>query len=167
MSFIEDLKKCINDKAEVTGTDKNTLIETKAKPPTKVQLQTEGSYLLYDFEKLKNPFPFFATTEDTKGLNAIADYIIFTENKGQLWAVVVELKNKKGDPRNQLYATKQFVEYLINSINRQCKQNYKVEMRGIAYSKLVRQPTNLRKPYDKIKNTYISGDKLNLSNFLV
>lgn len=167
MGFIEDIKKCINTNAEIAGVERNTLIEKKAKPPTKVQLQTEGVYLLYDFEKLKNPFPFFEKTEEAKGLNAIADYVIFTENKDKLWAVIIELKNGKGDPKNQIFATKQFASYLIESINRQCKKKYKVEIRGIAYSKLTRPTTNPRKPYDKLNNAYISGSKLNLTNYLV
>lgn len=167
MSFIQDLKKHINNVAEISGVEKNTLIEKKVKPPTKVQLQTEGVYLLYDFERLKEPFPFFEKTEGTKGLNAIADYVIFTENKGRLWAIIIELKNKKGDPKNQLFATRQFATYLIESINRQCKKQYKVEIRGIAYSKLNRPTTNLKKPYNKINNAYISGNKLNLTNFLI
>ncbi len=167
MSFIIDLKKHINNVAEISGVERNTLIEKKVKPFTKVQLQTERVYLLYDFERLKDPFPFFEKTEDTKGLNAIADYVIFTENKDKLWAVIIELKNGKGNPKNQIFATKQFASYLIESINRQCKKEYKVEIRGIAYSKLYRPTTNLKKPYDKYNNTYISGNKLNLTNFLI
>lgn len=58
MSFIDDVKICINTNAEIKGMDRNFLIETKVKPPFKVQLKTEGIYLLYDFEKLKDPYPF-------------------------------------------------------------------------------------------------------------
>ncbi len=122
MSFISHIQQSINSKAEITGTDKNTLKEKRT--TTKVQLQTTGSYLLYDFELIKQPlFPFFAKNEETKGLNSIADYVIFTESKGKLFAVVVELKKNEGRPENQLYATKQFLQYLINSVNRIFKVN--------------------------------------------
>lgn len=102
-----------------------------------------------------------------KGLNSIADYVLFTQKEDVLFVVVIELKNKNGDPRVQLSATKLFAEYLVDSVNRQCKQNYKVEFRGIAHSKLYRPPINLKKLYDNYKNAYITGDKLNLSNFLI
>lgn len=167
MSFIDDIKKCVHSKCEIVGLERNFLVEKKIKQPLKIQLQTEGTYLLYDFEKLPEIFPFFAKTADSKGLNAIADYVVFTEKNGMLWAIIVELKKKDGDPRNQLYATKQFVKYIVESVNRQCKKEYKIELRGIAHSTLTRPKTSSKKPYDINNNTFVNVKKLNLSNFLI
>lgn len=167
MGFIEDVKKCINNKCEVIGTDKNFLVENKTKPQLKIALQTEGPYLLYNFELLKDVFPFFSKTNEAKGLNVVADYVVFTEKGGRLWCVVIELKRKNGDPRNQLSATKEFVFYLVDSVNRHCKKKYDIEMRGIAYSRLTRPKTNLKKPFDINFNAFLTGDKINLTNFLI
>ena len=167
MSCLDDIKKCIHKSAEVEGDARNYLEEKKTN--TKVQIRTNGQYLLYDFEKVKpRLFTFFENTKEVKGLNKIADNVLFIEdNKGALWVFVIELKQNNGMPDKQLYATKQFVLYLLNSINRACKKDYKPNVRGIGYSKKCRPTTKPKYPYDSNKNAYVSGDKLILSNYLI
>lgn len=167
MSCLNDIKKCIHKSAIIEGVGRNFLEEKRTN--TKVQLCTDGAYLIYDFEKVKQPlFPFFERTEEVKGLNVIADRVLFIEDsKNELWVFVIELKQSKGNPQPQLIATKQFVEFLLHSINRLCKTKYIPKVRGIGYSKNFRPTTKPKNPYDKINNTYISGDKLILSNYLI
>ncbi len=164
MSFLTDLQKCINTKAEIIGKNRNFLIEPKTN--TKLSLTTSSSYLLYDFELVKpRLYPFFAETENVKGLNSIADYVIFSEFNDKLWAVVVELKNGGGNPNAQIWGTTLFIDYLVKSVNRQCSKAYKVEHRAIAHSKFKRPPTQLKlKPKHNITQAY--GDVIELVNYL-
>jgi len=166
MSCLSDIQKCIHQDALIDGNAKNFLEEKGTN--TKVQIQTNGQYLQYDFEKIKQPlFPFFKKTTEVKGLNAIADKILFLEdNKGLLWVFIIELKENKGNPIHQIVATNHLIEYIINSVNRICKSNYKPNIRGIGYSRLVRPTTKLKTIY-KNNIAFVSGDKLILSNYLI
>ena len=167
MSCLGDIQKCIHKSAIIEGVGRNFLEEKGTN--TKVQLCTDGKYLLYDFEKIKQPlFPFFERSAEVKGLNSIADKVIFIEDsKDELWVFVIELKQNKGNPQTQLFATKLFVEFLLKSVNRFCKTNYKPKIRGIGYSKNYRPNTKPKNPYDKVNNAYVTGDKLILSNYLI
>jgi len=167
MSCLSDITKCIHSSALIVGIERNYLEEKATK--TKVQLNTGGQYLLYDFERIKKPlFPFFENNSQVKGLNAIADKILFSEDsKGKIWVFIIELKQGKGDPKKQLFATKQLIMFILDSINRICKTEYKVEMRGLGYSKRFRPTTRARKIYDHNNIAFFSGDKLNLSNYQV
>lgn len=166
MGCLEDIRTCINKVAQIEGSDRNFLEEKKT--GTKIQIVTEGQYLLYDFEKIKQPlFPFFERTETVAGLNAIADKVLITvDKKNVLWILVVELKKNNGNPQNQLYATRQFMNYIIESVNRQCKADYKAELRGLGYSKLIRPTTRPGNIYDINKNAFFSGDVLKVVHYL-
>ena len=165
MICLNDIRECIHHSALVEGNARNFLEEQKTN--TKIQLCVDGQYLLYDFEKIEQPlFPFFE--KGVKGLNAIADKVIFTEDSdGNLWAFVIELKQGKADPSSQLHATKQFVKYVLESISRACKTEYKVELRGLGYSKNHRPTTKLKNPYDKFQNALFTGKKLFLSYYQI
>lgn len=163
MSFLDDINRCIHSDARVDGKEKNYLVEERTR--TKVQIKSDGQYLLYDFEKIKGLFPFFEN--DIAGLKSIADNVVFnSDERGNHWVFVIELKNKEVKP-NQIYATKQFIDYIIKSINRACSKSYAPSVRGLGYSKQYRPPTNLKKIYDGHKNAYFTGDSFNLSNFRV
>jgi len=166
MGSLTDIQKCIHQDALIEGNAKNFLEEKSTS--TKVQIQATGQYLQYDFEKIRQPlFPFFKKSDETKGLNSIADKVLFSEdNKGNLWVIIVELKANKGNPIHQIVATSLFVEYLIHSVNRICKTNYKPKIRGIGYSKAVRPTTKPKTIYTK-DIAFVSGDKFILSNYLV
>jgi hypothetical protein len=118
MGSLTDIQKCIHTDALIEGNQKNFLEEKGTN--TKVQIQSTGQYLQYDFEKIKQPlFPFFNKTGESKGLNAIADKVLFHEDaKGKLWVFIVELKKSNGNPIPQIIATDLFIKYLIKSINR-------------------------------------------------
>lgn len=167
MSCLTDIKACIKTTALVDGTAKNFLEERKTS--TKIQISTDGQYLQYDFEKIRQPlFPFFENTSDVKGLNAIADKVIFSEDRnGNVWVFIIELKLGKGDPNKQIYSTKQFIEYLLASINRVCKTNYNVNIRGLGYSKNYRPPTKFKNPYNTNSVAYFTGDKINLALYRI
>jgi hypothetical protein len=166
MGSLTDIQKCIHQDALIKGTAKNFLEEKGTS--TKVQIQAAGQYLQFDFEKIKQPlFPFFKKSEETKGLNAIADKVLFSEdNKGNLWVIIIELKANKGNPIPQIVATRLFVDYLIDSVNRICNTTYKPKIRGIGYSKGIRPSTKPKTIYTK-DIAYVSGDKFILSNYLV
>jgi len=126
MSCLSDITKCIHSSALIVGIERNYLEEKATK--TKVQLNTGGQYLLYDFERIKKPlFPFFENNSQVKGLNAIADKILFSEDsKGKIWVFIIELKQGKGDPKKQLFATKQLIMFILDSINRIVRPNIKL-----------------------------------------
>lgn len=163
MGFLDDINKCIHSDARVDGREKNYLVEERTR--TKVQIKSDGQYLLYDFEKIRGLFPFFEN--DIAGLKSIADNVVFnSDERGNHWVFVIELKNKEVKS-TQIYATKQFIDYLIKTINRVCSKSYTPSVRGLGYSKLYRPPTNLKKIYNNHNNAFFSGYSFNLSYYRV
>lgn len=167
MSCLTDIKACIKSKALIEGAARNHLEEKKTN--TKIQLSTDGAYLQYDFEKITQPlFPFFENTSDVRGLNAIADKVVFSEDKnGNVWAFIIELKLGKGNPDKQIHSTKQFIEYILASVNRVRKTNYKINIRGLGYSKNNRPTTKIKNPYNNNGISYFTGNKLNLAFYRI
>lgn len=167
MSLLSDIESIINRNALIEGKDKNYLEEKLTS--TKVKINADGQYLLYDFERIKKPLlPFFEQTgEHIGGLNAVADKVIITDDKnGKLWFFIIELKAGKVNPGNQIYATKQLINFIIESINRHLKVRLSSEIRGLGYSK-IRPSTKSKKIYDNNKNAFFTGDKLELKLYKV
>jgi hypothetical protein len=167
MSCLTDIQACIKSTALVDGASKNHLEERQTS--TKIQITTDGAYLQYDFEKIRQPlFPFFEATSAVKGLNSIADKVIFSEDKrGNVWVFIIELKLGKGNHDKQIHATKQFIQYLITSINRVCRTNHNITIRGLGYSKNHRPTTKFKNPYNTNEIAYFTGNKLNLSLYRI
>ncbi|MGJ1366324.1 hypothetical protein [Sphingobacterium spiritivorum] len=64
----------------------------------------------------KGLFPFFNRGEPK--LCSFCDYLVFTEYKGRLFILLIELKKGKENVTKQLNAAQCFVEYLIATVNR-------------------------------------------------
>lgn len=168
MSLLSNIEGIINRKALIEGIERNFLEEKQTS--TKVKINADGPYLLYDFEKIKKPLlPFFEQNgQNIAGLNVVADKIIISEDSnGKLWIFVVELKVGKMNPENQIYATKQLMAFIIESVNRQCKVRYEPEIRGLGYSKNNRPSTKFKSPYNKNNNAFFTGDKLELKLYKI
>ncbi len=161
------IQECIT--ADALVKDDKYLVEPANKTKqnrTNIKLSTNSQYLLYSFEQIKKPlFPFFNNSNNPPtGLNAIADYVVFTDKH----VFVIELKGNK-NPESQLWATKQLVKYLINSINRVSKINYEPEIRGLSNSThpKFRPSTNVGKnPYDSHENAKINQEELILDYYM-
>ena len=67
-------------------------------------------YLLYRFTE--NDFPFF---KDVTNLKKMCDYILFVQNKKQLFVFVIDLKSSNYPAQKQLNAAKEFVDFLMKS----------------------------------------------------
>ncbi len=168
MSSLVKIESLINKVALVIGSNRNLLEEKKTN--TKIQLNADGPYLLYDFEKIKKPLlPFFEQIgTNLSGLNVVADKVIITEdNKGKLWVFIVELKEGRANPENQIHATKQLMNFIVETINRHCNVKYQPEVRGLGYSKRIRPTTKYKNPYNKHKNAFFTGDKLDLKLYKI
>lgn len=168
MSSLSNIESIINKAALISGSNRNLLEEKQTN--TKIQLNADGPYLLYDFEKIKKPLlPFFEQTgTNLSGLNAVADKVIITEdNKGKLWVFIVELKEGKANPQSQIYATKQLMNFIIESVNRHYNVKYQPEVRGLGYSKRIRPQTKPKNPYNKFNNAFFTGNKLDLKLYKI
>ncbi|KAA6328170.1 hypothetical protein EZS27_022903 [termite gut metagenome] len=109
-----------------------------------IEINTTGKYLIYSFDSqskgIPDLFPFFSKRPKLK---QVSDYVIFCvrENDTKPFALIIELKSQM-DPTAQLWATQQFVEFLVKRINAACHTEYKPETRKIGCLKTM--PPNLR-----------------------
>jgi hypothetical protein len=74
-------------------------------------------------------FPFFAKNE---GVCKVSDYIVFAEHKRTLYCLIIELKKGKSQTFPQLLAAKEFVKYIVNTLNRVTKKTYTPKIRLIS-----------------------------------
>ena len=75
-------------------------------------------------------FPFFNNKQAR--VCSFCDYIIFSELKGTLFVLLIELKKGRDKVTEQLEAGKYFVEFVISTVNRVHKQNISAEIRKIS-----------------------------------
>lgn len=66
---------------------------------------------------------------DIDGLKAMADFVLFfRKQNGKEYIIICNMKSKnKGNHANQVNAGKAFVNFLIESINRQFNTTYKID----------------------------------------
>lgn len=74
-------------------------------------------------------FPFFSKN---KYVCTVCDYIIFSENNGEYFAIVIELKKGKQSTTEQLNAGINFVKFVVSTVNRVKKRNYSVKLRKVS-----------------------------------
>lgn len=167
--FLHSFEESIADIFAIKGGASKHL--RAAKENIDVEIKSSGKYLLYEFDKQDlriDLYPFF---KNVPKLKSRADYLILKIHKNKIYAIVIELKQKNGDPKSQVQATKHFIEYIIKCISRVKKSdcNFYVnnlELRGIEYSKLRRATTSASIKYDKFQNVTLSGNTLYLDLFL-
>lgn len=162
--FLHHFEECIDKTFAVTGEASKRLIAEQE--TISIQIKSQGKYLLYEFDKPnKDIYPFF---NPVPTLKIKADYLILKQHKGKIYALIVELKQKNGNPLPQIQATKHFVEYIIKCVSRVKKADYSdnLKLRGIKYSKLRKSSTAPLVEYDKFKNILLTGNVLNLELYL-
>ncbi len=107
-------------------------------------------FLSFSFDKIlpktdfpKGLFPFF--NRGTPKVCSFCDYVIFTEYKGKLFVLLIELKKGKENVTKQLSAAQCFSEYVIATINRVYGTNVKPEIRQISIRARHIKPRQMQK----------------------
>lgn len=167
--FLAYFRECISENYIVSDGEKNLL-----KAPNEgiyIKIKSKGRYLLYEFDRNTGGTKLFPFFKEVPRLNAIADYVIIGIKQKTIHVLVIELKQKDGNPLPQIQATKHFMEYLIKSVSRIKKQDHsfypsKMKLRGICYSKNSKGTTKMEVEYNKFGNTYLSGNVLWLESYL-
>lgn len=130
-------------------------------------------FLSFSFDKLlprndfpKGLFPFFNRGEPK--VCAFCDYVIFTEYKGTLFILLIELKKGRENVTKQLNAAQCFTEYLISTINRVYNINIEPEIRQISIRERHIKPKQKQKEIEYIDNFHTFEDsKFWLKKYLV
>ena len=80
---LTNIQNIINDNWEQTGNNSKQLVEIQqSKIISQIKIITEGQYLLYKFEKGGQiQIPYF---KDTKSVQKICDYVLFTIKSNQI-----------------------------------------------------------------------------------
>ena len=100
-------------------------------------------------------FPFFKSKDREKKVCSFCDYIIFSELKGTLFILLIELKKGEGKVTEQLEAGKCFVEFVMSTVNRVYEQNISAEIRKISIREYKMRKD---KPKQKQKSIRYDGD---------
>ena len=163
MSKLSEIDTIINPffKAE-----NENLLEEKQEN-MKIEIKNENQrFLLFNFDKnLKKSeyprglFPFFNKSE--AGVTSMCDYILFAEYKGELFALLIELKKGKENTTLQLNAGKIFVRFIIETLNR--VDNFKIDpkIRMISIRERHKKPQQKQKEveYDNLGfHTFMNKD---------
>lgn len=110
-------------------------------------------------------FPFFSNNQ---GVKKRCDYIIFSELKGQLFALIIELKAGQQGAMPQLNAGECFVDYVIDTVNRVNKTTMTIEKRKISIREFERKKkTKLKEiEYDKDNHHFFEQKKFRIISYL-
>ena len=111
-----------------------------------------------DLDKKEFPrgiFPFFKNKDKEKKVCSFCDYIIFSELRGTLYVLLIELKKGKEKVTEQLEAGKCFVEFVISTVNRVYKKNISAQIRKISIREYKMRKD---KPKQKQKSIRYDGD---------
>lgn len=132
-------------------------------------------YLLYSFDKVVKKSkreksidlqPFF---KSNAGVKSMCDYFLFCYERGKLYVLLIELKQGEEQVTSQLAAGKLFATYLVNTLNRVEKLNYKPEIRKISVRDyhIARKGTAM-KPVDYNQDSFCTfeGSVFHLPEFL-
>lgn len=135
---------------------------TEPKENMSVSLIKDGCVsFVFQFDKKLNReykgglYPFFNRGESN--VFKVCDFIIFSEKKGKVYALVIELKTGKDAIQPQLNAGVTFSDFVLNTVNRVYKKNFELIVRKIAIKEYK------RKNRTKIKD--IEYDNLNTHMF--
>ncbi|MFJ1428159.1 hypothetical protein ACILD6_06110 [Capnocytophaga canimorsus] len=119
----------------------------------------------------KGLFPFFNRGEAK--VCAFCDYIVFTELKGKLFVLLIELKKGRDNVTKQLNAGECFAEFVIKTANRVYNQNITPEIRKISirdgHIKTKAKPKQRQKPIQYDHNNFhtFEDSKFWLRKYLV
>lgn len=139
-----------------------------------VELINDGQrFICFTFDKTllkreypKGLFPFFNRGE--VGVTKICDYIIFTEQAGTLFILLIELKKGNDNVTKQLKAGKCFAEFIISTLNRVYLQKIIPEIRQISVREIKIRPKQKQKPieYDDDNFHTFCNSKFRIKSYL-
>ena len=117
----------------------------------KIEIINENQHFLsFNFDKTlkkteypKGLFPFFNSSE--AGVTSMCDYILFTEYRGELFALLIELKKGKKNTIHQLKAGKIFVRFIVETLNRVYDLKIEPKIRMISIREGHRKPQQKQK----------------------
>lgn len=111
-------------------------------------------------------FPFFNTKN--KNVSKVCDYIIFSEYKGNLFALVIELKSSAQSTLPQIKAGECFVDYIISTVNRINNSNYTIQKRRVSIKEIQRKKKTKLKDieYDENNHHAFDQNKMRIVSFL-
>jgi len=98
-------------------------------------------------------FPFFDSSNSQ--VCTVCDYIIFSEYKNELFALVIELKKSSRGTLPQIRAGECFVDYVISTVNRINKTNYSIIKRRLKEIE-----------YDTNNHHFFNQNKMRIISFL-
>lgn len=140
----------------------------------RVELVNDGQrFICFTFDKNllrrdypKGVFPFFNRGE--AGVTKICDYIIFTEQAGILYVLLIELKKGSENVKEQLNAGKCFTDFVISTINRVYQQKISPEIRLISIRERKIRPKQKQKviEYDKSNFHTFCSSKFRIKSYL-
>lgn len=130
-------------------------------------------YLSFSFDKQlpakdfpKGLFPFF--NRGVPMVTSFCDYVIFSENKKELFILLIELKKGNNNVTKQLKAGKCFAEYVVSTLNRVYNLNITPQIREISIRKRNVKPKQQQKRINYIDNFHtFSDNKFRLKRYLV
>lgn len=140
----------------------------------KIDVDCDGCQcLVYKYDKQLDRqykgglFPFFAKNE---GVCKVSDYIVFAERNGSLYCLIVELKRGNSQTFPQLKAAKEFVKYIIATLNRVKNTSYKPEIRlisihGVNIRKKKTQVSGIK--YDELSHYVVKSNRFTMKMYLV
>ena len=173
--FLQDIEKCLNNRYKMSA---GTKVFQEPQNNTSITIVSRGKFLMYSFDLPLGVdlFPFFSST--TPKLRRVCDYIIFCKRQSddKPFVLIVELKTKM-NPVPQLWATKQFVDFLMLRVNAACNSKHLPEIKKIGI--IESMPHNLQKAfrsgatragkvlYNSDNITYLKGKKFILADYLI
>ena len=121
--------------------------EDKSTGRQRVEYKSRGKQLVYSFDVntagIAQVFPFF---KNIKGLKSVSDYIVFTNRKSDLQPFILIFELKKSEyPKQQLMASLEFCQYIIQRINTVFKQDFKPVIRMIGLVEKMKTATRIDK----------------------
>lgn len=103
-------------------------------------------------------FPFFNRGES--GVCKVCDYIVFSEKKGNVYAIVIELKRGKDSTQAQLNSGVCFSSFVNDTVNRVYKKNINLTIRKVSIHEFKRKnSTKIKEIKYNEHNTHIFRDK--------
>lgn len=140
----------------------------------KIDIDSNGCQcLIYKYDKKLGKeykgglFPFFAKNT---GVCKVSDYIVFAERNNTLYCLVVELKRGKSQTLPQLKAAKEFVQYIINTVNRVKCKSYRPVIRLVSIHELkIRKKKTMAGTvdYDQDSHYIMKSNQFVLKYFLI
>lgn len=169
MSILSDIANVLHDDFKCRA---NYFEEKDA--DMKIDIDANGcQYLIYKYDKKLGKefkgglFPFFAKNS---GVCKVSDYVVFAERNKTLYCLVIELKRGKSQTLPQLKAAKEFVQYIISTVNRVKGKSYNPVIRLVSIHELkIRKKKTLARTvdYDQDSHYIMKSNQFVLKYFLI